>query len=218
MIVLQQPSAWQIFSDLLWTFCWRPPRSPRQRLDWLRRPESARRGSGPPSGQQDPLLQHAKRASPARQRGSLQLTRCKFHHRLVCRGAAPDGDGRPPRAPTSARTPRARAMLAGCAREGDRGPLKAHVNMMLIVLGDACRMQDAGADARTRRLQKIGARFCPGALCYASLCSSVFTRLSGGPISCAFACCTCGRGCVVGMSECTRCQYVTSVYVEPLVA
>ena len=107
---------------------------------------------------------HASRARPWRRRGFLQLTRCKSHHRRVCRGVAPDGGGRPARAPTSARAPLAPAVLAGCAREGDQGPLEAYVNMMLNVLDDACLLQEADVYVWTRRLQKIGARFCPGAL------------------------------------------------------
>ena len=164
-----------------------------------------------------PPILHAKRARPARQRGFLQLTRCKLYHRPVNRGDARDGGGRPARAPTSARAPLAPAVLAGCAREGDQGPLAAHVNMMLNVLGDACRLQDAGSDVWTRRLRKLGARFCRGASWHASLCPSLYRGPSGGPFTRASVWCTCGRRCVVVTSECTRCLYVICVYVQPLV-
>ena len=92
---------------------------------------------------------HAKRARPARQRGFQDLTRCKSHHHRVCRGVAPDGGRRPARAPTFARTPLAPAVLAGCAREGDQGPLAAHDKIMLNIFDDACRLQDIESDAST---------------------------------------------------------------------
>ena len=187
------------------------------RFGRLRRPQAARRGSGPPSEQQDPPFLHAKRARLRGSRGFLQLTRCKSHHRPVCRGVAPGGGGRPARVPTSARTPLAPAVLAGCAREGDQGPLAAHDNMMSNVLDDACRLQDVASMPRTRRLQKIAARFCPGAVLYASLCICLYRGPSAGPYPGAYVWCTCGRGCAEATSECTRCLYVTSVYVEALV-
>ena len=58
-------------------------------------------------------------------------------------GVALDGDGRPPRAPTSARPPIARAVLAGCAREGEKGIMAARVkDMMLNIFARAWRVQD----------------------------------------------------------------------------
>ena len=101
---------------------------------------------------------HAKRAPPARQRGFLQLTRCKLNHRPVNRGDARDGDGRPARAPTSARTPRSLAACWQGARKREKEVLKAYVNMMFIDFARACRLQDAASMSWTRRLQKVAAR------------------------------------------------------------
>ena len=89
---------------------------------------------------------HAKRARSVRQRGFLQLFRCKFYHSPVCRGVAPDGGRLPARAPTSARAPLAPAVLAGCARRGDREVLEAYVNMMSNVLDDAPRFEEPESD------------------------------------------------------------------------
>ena len=93
-----------------------------------------------------------------RHRAFLQLTRCMSNHRPVCRGVAPDGDGRPARAPTFARTPRSLAPCWQGARRGDNEVLEAYVNKMLNVFADAWRLQDIDFDVSTQRLQKIRAR------------------------------------------------------------
>ena len=116
---------------------WPLSRCAQLRLDWLRRAQAARRGSGPPSGQQDPLLQHAKRSRPLGSRAFLLLTRCMSNHRRVCRGVARDGGRRPARAPTFARTPRCLALCWQGARRGDNEDLEAHVNIMLNIFADA---------------------------------------------------------------------------------
>ena len=155
--------------------------SPEPRPDRVQRPQPARGCARPPSGQQHSLKVRARERRTRRTWQPSHLHRCMPRPPPMRFGVAHHAGRRPNALRRAPRAPHARTVLAGCARETSTRLYEGACREMSNVFGEACRLEEPGSDVWTRRPRRLAARLCRETSWFASRCTSLYRRPSGGP-------------------------------------